>query len=295
MNPAAFGANVVTVKINGTVHTFVMHPSDRDATGLTVWEGEEKDDSFDKRPNLMLRRWDDGKLSGDFFLPPRSFFSFQSASPPRLIEMESDVGVRPGPFWLIWLRLATVLFVVGSLVAVGTAVIWHRNGSRPRTPSRLARADATIFGGTLLLFAFVASCMNPRADWNPQDLDVSAVLGVLFVAAVAAVVVFWRVRAAYTTSVVSILRSAREGALGGTTLFLIVLAEMQLILAARGNWQVPFLDQPDIGLALCIVFVVVGAGAGTVLWAVNGRLLARTTPSHSLSPWSCRAHLRRSK
>ena len=100
LNPAAFGANAVTVDINGNVHTFVMRPSDHHVTGMTLWEGEENDDSFDKRPDILLRHSDKGGLSGNFFLPPRSYFAFQSESPTRLTEMESDVGVRPGPYWL---------------------------------------------------------------------------------------------------------------------------------------------------------------------------------------------------
>ena len=293
LNPAAFGAGVVNVDLDGKAHTFAMHRLDKYSDqGLLLWEGEADDDSYSRRPYILLRHFlKNGELSGDIFLPPQTYLHFNGVSPTILIEMESDTGIWRGPYWLKWLVFAAILLFIGGAFAVGTALIWRRAQPARRIAICLARADATIFGGTLLLFALAVACLDfPEADWDPAHLDMRVLSGVLLFAATGACIVFWRVRAAYAEALVSISRAVREGLLGAAALLFALVAVKFLSNTFRRGWEIPFKNwQFNGGLEYYVptyagpglIFISVGALAGISLWAINRYLLipVRSQPS----------------
>jgi hypothetical protein len=130
-NPQAFGASVVKVELKGKAHTFVMHKPQGDWTPISLWEGEEEDDTFSERPRIALRSWGKTGFSADFFLPPGGYFVSDPATPTILFEFEAnDNSVYRGPAWIIWLRLFGLLIILGCIVAFGCAFIWRWVRSR---------------------------------------------------------------------------------------------------------------------------------------------------------------------
>jgi hypothetical protein len=289
LNGAAFGADVVTVEVDGKVHTFAMHLRPRRQLSNGVdhaarWEGEEDDDSFTVRPNISLSKDDvNGELAASFFLPPRGMFSVrvEPNAPTLLIETDVDLDIHPrAPAWLI----VGLFLVVGCFFAFGTAYFWQRVKSQRSATSRLARANAIIVGGTVLVSVLIFQCLNPEADWNPDHLDTAKLAGTLFFAAMGAGIVFWRVRAAYATGVVSLRRAASEGLLGGTLVFLCIFA-LACVYGALQGWGGPLDGWQTSGLEDYwqqyvkpgLIFLFIGAAVGIVLWAVNRYLLIRAS------------------
>ena len=261
LNPPAFGADIVTVELNGKLHTFEMHPAPMQGRTGAAWVGEDDDNSYSSRPELRLTRQSTGAYSGDIFLPPKSIYLFQPKWPGVLVEMESDMGIRPGPGWLPFLRLAGFLILGECLLALGIGYVWQRAGSPGTSASRLACADAVILGATILLFALIAASMDPEADGNPAHLDMVLASKVLFYALASAALVYWRVRATASKGSVPIWRAGVEGFVGAGAVYLLVPATLGSHDYATGD-QLPLLGR-------CLVIAGVGAGVGFILRAVN--------------------------
>ena len=290
LNHAAFGANIVTVKIDGKVHSFPMQLQPRreilKAVGgdhRTSWWGEEADDHFTMRANLSLSKEDvTGYLAASFFLPPERMFEIRVKGPSTLlIESTIDPEAQPrAPAW----QGAGVFVFVGCIFFFATAFNWHRVRSQRSAGSGLARADAIIFAGTLLLTAFIQSCLSPEADWNPEHLDVVRISRLLFAATVGAGVLFWRVRAAYATGVATVWRAAVEG-LWATLVVFLCLSTANLVVdfvrwGARqfASWSdfVEYMSEffvPEPGSML--IGAATGVGFGVAFWAMNRSLTRR--------------------
>jgi hypothetical protein len=133
-----------------------------------------------------------------------------------------------------------------------------------------------------LVSVLVSQCLKPEADWNPEHLDTAKLSAILLFAALGVGVVFWRVRAAYATGFVSMQRAASEGALGGTLMFVAILAIACAAGAVRGwgslldDWQMLDLEGYwSMYVKPGLTCILIGAAVGTVLWSINRYLLIR--------------------
>ncbi len=132
-NSKAFGASLFTVEVKGKAHTFVMHKSEGDWTPISLWEGEEEDDTYSERPRIALRSWGKTGFSTEFFLPPTGYFVSDAATPTLLYEFQDEYsGVHRGPWWIGWLRLAAFLILLGCIVGFGGAALWRQASNRWR-------------------------------------------------------------------------------------------------------------------------------------------------------------------
>ena len=293
LNPAAYGADIVTVELNGKLDTFQMRPTTIGGRQSNAWDGEEDDEEYDQPARLFLsKRMKSGEVSGELTayltFPPRTTFMTRNRSegPTLLLEQHEDLEAHlRSPFWRIWV----ILLVVGSLFTYGASMASKRATATQDSAKRFALTDAAICCGTFLLGTFISQCLRPEADWNPDHLDTMKVIAILFAAAVGAGLVYWRVLAAYRTGAVSIQRAAGEGVLGAALTFVAIFA-LACAFGAYQGWGSPletwpYLDQRDIWRQYVkpgLQVMTIGAAVGAILWAINRYVL----PSVSGAPVS---------
>jgi hypothetical protein len=238
------------------------------------WEGEGAYGGFTWRSNLSLSKDDaTGKLGVSFFLPPKSTFVLrdQSTAPTLLVETAQEMGATTRtPKW----QAAGVFVFVGCLIFFATAFNWHRMKVQRRLTSRLARADAVIFAGTVLLSALILACLRPEADWNPKHLDFTVLSSVLVFATFGGAFVFWRVQASYVAGATTPKRAALEGFLAAGVLLLCLLAADPVVYLVRWG-TLSFESSPELPdfIRVGCILMLIGAGIGITFWAINRSLI----------------------